>query len=712
MARPTARVRMHTSKPGKSRKETDNATADNEDTSDSPKPAVASLSFEPYTPTFGGAFRILVLIRILAAFRSAHIGYPGDDGSSIETWEAAHFLSHGVGIQPDSYSGSERLASWTLPALFAGILSLLGKAISMHTKAYEFYIGRLILANISAYCEATLYDAVREHIDISVARYFIVAMGASAAMFDASVALSPQYVAMVASMLALAAFMRTPSYLSGLRMYRGLIFSSIAAMIGNPFAIIFGVLFGLEDVLLRGTEAFARIEIEQAIITPDWRQQRISRLARPFVLAASIAVPVVMVDSYFYGPRTIVALNVLVHHWQNLSLSPSSLVSSTLSLFGYHFAQSNLLFLLALLSLPLIGMTSFVLSQVTSTKSAENKDPTRATPTSPRVIIAIRSVPFYLWLILTALFARSPQQMREWSAVASPLICFNAAVGLYCTRFILDVIALVATRKYFAPTPKTTAAVVPSDLHAEIAAMIRFVTSNSAALLLTISVPLSLLRLSAQSANLHGVIDLYAHNLMNLNKEALALPLPLDENNHALCVGNKWSYFPGHYLAPNTYNVHFIGGPNEDAPADAASITPPVIWRVPSSASNTTKSDAQPSWLPDVFGVENLERCRTVIQQSVASTLSSPSKSDTSAATTIPTAECALILTTKTGEKRTWGNVIDHGDAINCRPVLNLNKATAWQKMMYKPLGKRDTLPDNWEEYCLVKPRNDAVILD
>ena len=55
--------------------------------------------------------------------------------------------------------------------------------------------------------------------------------------------------------------------------------------------------------------------------------------------------------------------------------------------------------------------------------------------TEPRQRIAVRLLPFYVMLYI---FSSQPHKEERFMFVVYPLICFNAALGLYCLNRVLE----------------------------------------------------------------------------------------------------------------------------------------------------------------------------------------------------------------------------------------------------------------------------------
>lgn len=139
----------------------------------------------------------------------------------------------------------------------------------------------------------------------------------------------------------------------------------------------------------------------------------------------------IAIDTLAYGKLTIVPWNIIQYNIFSSDKGPE--------LYGtepWNFYISNLIlnfngvFLLAILSLPALFVTSYVdRKRLGFVKAAPERS-------SPFAVLAIRLAPLYLWLVI---LSAQPHKEERFMYPAYPLICFNAAVTLYLGRGWMEV---------------------------------------------------------------------------------------------------------------------------------------------------------------------------------------------------------------------------------------------------------------------------------
>jgi alpha-1,2-mannosyltransferase len=210
---------------------------------------------------------------------------------------------------------------------------------------------------------------------------------------------------------------------------------AVGAIVGWPFTAVLGVPFVIEQLFLTGGEIAVGGE-KSAIM-----QKRVSTLVKAVAIGASLAVsrvctrtyvdsrqiPVYLIDSWAYGRSTFPTLNIITYNLfsaegANLyGTSPSSFYLFNL------FLNFNYLLPFALISLPGLVFTYFTdRRRLGKTQQAPKKG-----ETSPYTLLALRLSPFYLWLVILTLQAHKEER---FAFPAYPLLCFNAAVGIYLVR--------------------------------------------------------------------------------------------------------------------------------------------------------------------------------------------------------------------------------------------------------------------------------------
>ena len=168
-----------------------------------------------------------------------------------------------------------------------------------------FFFVRAVLATICTICEAKLYDTVRLKINNRVARYMLFMLVASAGMWNASTgesflhaacfelirfehltcsALLPSSFAMYTTMLALSHAFVPPSNQDGHRTLTAVLYFTLGAVVGWPFALAVAIPFVFEELFVFGADKVPANE------KSDWQLNRGKRLILCGAVATFITV--------------------------------------------------------------------------------------------------------------------------------------------------------------------------------------------------------------------------------------------------------------------------------------------------------------------------------------------------------------------------------------------------------------------------------------
>ncbi|KAG5342034.1 hypothetical protein C0989_005714 [Termitomyces sp. Mn162] len=253
---------------------------------------------------------------------------------------------------------------------------------------------------VSAFCvlaEASFYKVVADKINERVGRYLFFMLLFSAGMWNASAAFLPSSFAMYMSMFAFSFALDRPSYGNSRRTLLATVSFATGAVVGWPFALALAIPFVLEELFLFGADR----------VTPE--------------------IPVIGIDSLAYGRLTIVPWNIVQYNiFGGAERGPDLYGTSPWSYYFLNLILNfNILVPLSVLALPALLVTYFV----------DNKRLGIFKPSvyesSPFTLLAIRLLPFYIWLgILTS----QAHKEERFMFPAYPLLCFNAAVALYLIR--------------------------------------------------------------------------------------------------------------------------------------------------------------------------------------------------------------------------------------------------------------------------------------
>ncbi|EIN13913.1 asparagine-linked glycosylation 9 protein isoform a [Punctularia strigosozonata HHB-11173 SS5] len=574
----------------------------------------------PWTPSFSMAVRLLLLVRVSAAMYSNI----SDCDEVYNYWEPLHYLDKGYGFQTWETSPKYAIRSWAyillhfLPARLAGL--------SGPSKRPAFFATRIFLAVLSTLCEAKFYRTVVEKINLRVGRYLFFMLLFSAGMWNASVAFLPSSFAMYAVTLAYSFALAPPRIADAQRTYSATALFAVGALLGWPFAIALAIPFVFEELFVLGGDRV----IQRDRMT--WFAARWKRLFTAGALASVVLVPIVLVDSYFYGKLTVTPWNIVSYNiFSDPARGPELYGTESPAFYFLNLALNfNLVLPMALLAIPSLILTYYIDRRRLYTPGAAPVSPD-ILQSSAYTVMGIRLLPVYIWLgILTA----QAHKEERFVFPAYPLICFNAAVTLYLVRGWMEVAYVKVTGSSYQASRTsifrltTLSVILYTSLisltrilalwhyyHAPLSVVFRLETNelpallNSAGLLLPTSasapspiptpspsvkknVPYSEVRKAAQAKE-------EADRLAEQARAHLDTAL-VRKMNLTLCIGKEWHRFPGHYLVPDGVDVQFVRGafeglvPGKFAPAPATD----VFWsrrvgtsRVPEDQNDLNKAE-------------------------------------------------------------------------------------------------------------------------
>ncbi|TPX49177.1 hypothetical protein SeMB42_g02701 [Synchytrium endobioticum] len=448
-----------------------------------------------WTPSQSFAFRLLVWTRLLAALYSNI----SDCDEVFNFWEPTHYLQYGRGLQTWEYSPVYAIRSWAyiFPHTIAAFLSEIALT---KDKASLFILLRFILGMVSAYTESKMYWAVVQYVHPRVGRYMLILLLASAGMFISSTAYLPSTFAMYCTSMAFSHQLRPPSRS---RTEWVVWWTGLGSLLGWPFAAAAAIPFVVEDTFMSGQ---------------GWRRLR-WMLWSGIVTAGVILWPMMHLDGSMYGRLELVPFNIIVYNvFGGSSRGPHIYGTEP---WWYYFANGllnfNIGFILALAAWPLLMLTRLMSNGCFAAVLAPAN-------TEPRQRVALRLLPFYVMLYI---FSSQAHKEERFMFVVYPLICFNAALGLYCLNRVLEG---VLHDLNVAKGDRATAAV--------------------GFFVLIVSSLVSASRIMALYAHYSAPIAIYRH-LSREIADSMAC-------NVTVCVGKEWYRFPSHYFLPDQAQLRFI----------------------------------------------------------------------------------------------------------------------------------------------------------
>ncbi|KIJ53458.1 glycosyltransferase family 22 protein [Sphaerobolus stellatus SS14] len=513
----------------------------------------------PFAPSLSLAFRLLVLVRVSAAMYSNI----QDCDEVFNFWEPLHYLDRNVGFQTWEVSPQYAIRSWAY--IIFHLLPAWGpvRLVSLDKRA-AFFAVRIFLAVISSFCEAKFYRTIVEVFNERIGRYTLIMLMFSTGMWNASTAFLPSSFAMYANLLAFSYAFQLPAKSNPQRTLLATFFFATGAIVGWPFSLLVSVPFVIEEIFVRGADLVST----DIGVYAQWVLGRVKRLFGAGIIAASLFVPIIAIDSLGYGRFTVVPWNIIKYNIFGGSERGPELYGTEPPTFYFLnlLLNFNIILPLALASAPFLLVTSYVDRKRVGLPTGVvpiASPPTSITPpgySSPWVLIVMRLAPLYLWIIvLTA----QPHKEERFMSPIYPLVCLNAAISVYLVRGWFE--------KAYVNITKSPYRASRSPL---------FQTMTRSVMLTFILISIS--RILAFNHYYHAPLDVVYHleseelpRLLNVTGLLRSIqtsdpsdvdddhPLPVDlgpvkEFGLRLCYGKEWYRFPSHYLVPDGIDVQFI----------------------------------------------------------------------------------------------------------------------------------------------------------
>ena len=437
-----------------------------------------------WMPSAHTAFKCLLSARLCAAMWSNI----SDCDETYNYWEPMHFLMFGQGMQTWEYSPQYSLRSYAY--LWLHIIPLkVYSAILQPNKIMLFYFLRCFLGFISSLLEAYFYKAICYHFGTNTGRLTLCLLIFAPGMFIATTAFLPSSFAMYMTLLAMASWLNSDHFISVLAV-------GLATLVGWPFAGIIGVPIAI-DLIFRKRLFFSFVK---------WTS----------LVGFGILVPLISIDSYYYGKLTItpwklIAYNIFTEHGPNLyGVEP----------WTYYFYNGilnfNFVFPMALFVLPFAATVQYLLCQ-----------------NDRSIPLWLTLLPLYMWILI---FFTRPHKEERFLFPIYPIICLAGAIFLDYFQKVLGYIRAKLTR----------ALVHYTDL-----------TSGFALLACVVYGVLSISRILALFYGYHAPLDIYG-TLGQVASNSDIHNIPLGRNVN-VCVGKEWYRFPSHFFFPDeSWHLQFV----------------------------------------------------------------------------------------------------------------------------------------------------------
>ncbi|XP_032283810.1 alpha-1,2-mannosyltransferase ALG9 isoform X1 [Phoca vitulina] len=437
-----------------------------------------------WAPEGSTAFKCLLSARLCAALLSNI----SDCDETFNYWEPTHYLIYGKGFQTWEYSPVYAIRSYAYLLLHAWPAAFHARILQTN-KILVFYFLRCLLAFVSCICELYFYKAVCKKFGLHVSRMMLAFLVLSTGMFCSSSAFLPSSFCMYTTLVAMTGWYMDKTSVAVLGVAAG-------AILGWPFSAALGL----------------PIAFDLLVVKHRWKS-----FFHWFLVALILfLVPVVVIDSYYYGKLVVAPLNIVLY---NVFTPHGPDLYGTEPWYFYlinGFLNFNVAFALALLVLPLTSLMEYLLQRFHVQNLGHPYWLTLA--------------PMYIWFII---FFIQPHKEERFLFPVYPLICLCGAVALSalqkCYHFVFQRYRL----EHYT------------------------VTSNwLASGMLVLFGLLSFSRSVALFKGYHGPLDLYPE-FYRIATDPTIHTVP-EGRPVNVCVGKEWYRFPSSFLLPDNWQLQFI----------------------------------------------------------------------------------------------------------------------------------------------------------
>nr|XP_055161668.1 alpha-1,2-mannosyltransferase ALG9 isoform X2 [Nyctereutes procyonoides] len=437
-----------------------------------------------WAPEGSTAFKCLLSARLCAALLSNI----SDCDETFNYWEPTHYLIYGKGFQTWEYSPVYAIRSYAYLLLHAWPAAFHARILQTN-KILVFYFLRCLLAFVSCICELYFYKAVCKKFGLHVSRMMLAFLVLSTGMFCSSSAFLPSSFCMYTTLVAMTGWYMDKTSVAVLGVAAG-------AILGWPFSAALGL----------------PIAFDLLVMKHRWK----SFFHWSLVALILFLVPVVVIDSYYYGKLVVAPLNIVLY---NVFTPHGPDLYGTEPWYFYlinGFLNFNVAFALALLVLPLTSLMEYLLQRFHVQNLGHPYWLTLA--------------PMYIWFLI---FFIQPHKEERFLFPVYPLICLCGAVALSalqkCYHFVFQRYRL----EHYT------------------------VTSNwLASGMLFLFGLLSFSRSVALFKGYHGPLDLYPE-FYRIATDPTIHTVP-EGRPVNVCVGKEWYRFPSSFLLPDNWQLQFI----------------------------------------------------------------------------------------------------------------------------------------------------------
>uniref|UniRef100_A0A8C0QFR6 Mannosyltransferase n=1 Tax=Canis lupus familiaris TaxID=9615 RepID=A0A8C0QFR6_CANLF len=235
-----------------------------------------------WAPEGSTAFKCLLSARLCAALLSNI----SDCDETFNYWEPTHYLIYGKGFQTWEYSPVYAIRSYAYLLLHAWPAAFHARILQTN-KILVFYFLRCLLAFVSCICELYFYKAVCKKFGLHVSRMMLAFLVLSTGMFCSSSAFLPSSFCMYTTLVAMTGWYMDKTSVAVLGVAAG-------AILGWPFSAALGL----------------PIAFDLLVMKHRWK----SFFHWSLVALILFLVPVVVIDSYYYGKLVVAPLNIVLYN--------------------------------------------------------------------------------------------------------------------------------------------------------------------------------------------------------------------------------------------------------------------------------------------------------------------------------------------------------------------------------------------------------------
>ncbi|KAM6157892.1 alpha-1,2-mannosyltransferase ALG9 isoform 2-T2 [Rhynchocyon petersi] len=292
-----------------------------------------------WAPEGSTAFKCLLSARLCAALLSNI----SDCDETFNYWEPTHYLIYGKGFQTWEYSPVYAIRSYAYLLLHAWPAAFHARILQTN-KILVFYFLRCLLAFVSCICELYFYKAVCKKFGLHVSRMMLAFLVLSTGMFCSSSAFLPSSFCMYTTLIAMTGWYMDKTSIAVLGIAAG-------AILGWPFSAALGLPIAFDLLVMKHRwKSFCHWSVVALIL---------------------FLVPVVVIDSYYYGKLVVAPLNIVLY---NVFTPHGPDLYGTEPWYFYFingFLNFNIAFALALLVLPLTSLMEYLLQRFHASQRGE-----------------------------------------------------------------------------------------------------------------------------------------------------------------------------------------------------------------------------------------------------------------------------------------------------------------------------------------------------